>query len=121
MMRKVILIIVLIILCIGCFFLINNLKKDNSSKKSNSFENQNGENVTITADKVVSATGFAGASNYQFYLKDDVLYFENISIQNSKEILATGVKDLYLDGNQVTAKLSSEGKIVKENDYIIYN
>ena len=39
-------------------------------KEQEKFKNQEGETVKIKGDKIVSATGFAGASNYKFYLKD---------------------------------------------------
>ena len=96
--------------------------EDNSSEKykeTEKFKNQEGENVEVSGDKIVSATGFAGASNYKFYLRKGTLYFRNIST-DKEEIIATGVKDLYLENKEVTAELSEEGKIIKENNYINY-
>ena len=89
-------------------------------KEKEEFENQEGDNVEISGDKIVSATGFAGASNYKFYLRNGTLYFRNISKDTEEEIIATGVKDLYLENKEVTAELTENGKIVKENNYITY-
>ena len=96
-------------------------KEDNSEeyKETEKFKNQEGEDVEVSGDKIVSATGFAGASNYKFYLRKGTLYFRNIST-DKEEIIATGVKDLYLENKEVTAELSEEGKIIKENNYINY-
>ena len=93
--------------------------KDNKSKEEE-FKNQEGDTVKIEGDKIVSATGFAGASNYKFYLKGSNLYFKNISKDNEEELIATGVKDLYLENKEVVAELLETGKIVKENNYITY-
>ena len=79
------------------------------------------EEVKVEANKVVSATGFAGANNYKFYLRGTTLYFRNISSSDTEEeILAYNVKDVYLENKEVVAELYSDGKIVKENNYITY-
>ena len=101
----------------------NNQQSSSDSTKENeyTYENQAGEEVKVEANKVVEATGFAGASNYKFYLKGTTLYFKNISNpENEEELLAYNVEDLYLENKEVTAKLASNGKIVKENNYITY-
>lgn len=101
----------------------NNLTNNTISNTQTKYEfkNQTGEDVIIEADKLVEATGFSGASNYKFYLKGTVLYFRNISnISNKEELLAYGVKDLYLENKEVTAELNEQGKIVKENNYVTY-
>lgn len=85
------------------------------------FETQTGENVTVEANKMVEATGFAGASNYKFYLRGTTLYFRDTSSDdNEEEIIAYNVKDLYLENKEVTAELGANGKIVKENNYVTY-
>lgn len=86
------------------------------------FETQaSDEEVKVEANKVVSATGFSGASNYKFYLRGTTLYFRNVSYSDSQEeIIAYNVKDIYLENKEVTAELYSDGKIVKENNYITY-
>lgn len=91
-----------------------------NKKQIYSFNDENGNKVEIKADKIVTATGFAGASNYQFYIIDNNLYFENISISDSKEKLASGVNDIYLKGENIVAKLNANGKILKENNYVTY-
>lgn len=101
----------------------NNLTDNTISNTQTKYEfkNQTGEDIIIEADKLVEATGFSGASNYKFYLKGTVLYFRNISnINNKEELLAYGVKDLYLENKEVTAELNEQGKIVKENNYVTY-
>ena len=85
------------------------------------FNTQEGEEVKVDANKMVEATGFSGASNYKFYLRGTTLYFKDVSIsETEEEILAYNVKDLYLKNKRVTAELYSDGKIVKENNYITY-
>ena len=94
--------------------------KNNKSKTENS-TNQTGEEITINADKIVTATGFSGASNYKYYLKGTTLYFRDISSsKNEEEILAYNVKDIYLEGDMVIAELETNGNVVKENSYITY-
>lgn len=93
--------------------------KDEGNKKY-TYENQEGEKVTIKADKSVEATGFAGASNHKFFLRDTTLYYKNISSGEDEIILAYNVEDLYLENKEVTAVLSKDGKIVTENNYITY-
>ena len=66
----------------------------------------------------LNSTGFSGSSNYKYYIKDDNLYFRNISNSNNEEeLLANNIKDLYLEGEDVIAVLDKDGKIVKENKY----
>lgn len=101
--------------------IINNEEtKEEEYNETEEFTNQDGEEVKVSGDKVVSATGFAGASNYKFYLRNGTLYFKNISKDDEEEIIATGVKDLYLENKEVTAELGENGKIVKENNYVTY-
>ena len=101
--------------------IINNEEtKEEEYDETEEFTNQDGEEVKVSGDKVVSATGFAGASNYKFYLRNGTLYFKNISKDDEEEIIATGVKDLYLENKEVTAELGENGKIVKENNYVTY-
>lgn len=96
--------------------------QENDETKEQTYITQSGEDeVKVEANKVVSATGFAGASNYKFYLRGTTLYFRNISSSNTEEeILAYNVKDVYLENKEVVAELYSDGKIVKENNYITY-
>ena len=93
----------------------------NRKNEEQTSTNQNGEEITINADKIVTATGFAGASNYKYYLRGTTLYFRDISSsKNEEEILAYNVKDIYLDGDMVVAELQTNGNIVKENSHITY-
>jgi hypothetical protein len=96
--------------------------QENQDTSEYSFETQSSdEEVKVDANKVVSATGFSGASNYKFYLRGTTLYFRNVSSSdNEEEIIAYNVKDIYLENKEVTAELYSDGKIVKENNYITY-
>ena len=94
-------------------------KKEEGNKKY-TYENQEGEKVTIKADKSVEATGFAGASNHKFFLRGTTLYYKNISSGEDEIILAYNVEDLYIENKEVTALLSKDGKIVTENNYINY-
>ena len=89
-------------------------------KKKYTYENQEGEKVTIKADKSVEATGFAGASNHKFFLRGTTLYYKNVSSGEDEVILAYNVEDLLLENKEVTAILAKDGKIVTENNYITY-
>ncbi len=142
MKKGIILIFVILVLFLGIFlyFNINDKQSKKTTPKSDikeaiqdnvqgevngkeetfDFTDDEGNNVEIKAEKIVTATGFAGASNYQFYIIDNDLYFENISISGSKEKIATGVADIYLKGENVTAKLKKNGKVLKENNYVMY-
>ena len=124
---KSVLIVALIFISVGTLTYIVHTKipkkilKKTNTDITEKFEDQEGKTIEITANKIVSATGFAGASNYKFYLKEETLFFLNIANKNNKEeIIATGVKDLYLENKEVTAELFENGKIVKENNYITY-
>ena len=94
--------------------------KKEEGKKKYTYEDQEGEKVTIKADKSVEATGFAGASNHKFFLRGTTLYYKNISSGEDEVILAYNVEDLYIENKEVTALLSKDGKIVVENNYITY-
>lgn len=84
-------------------------------------ETQTGEEIKVEANKMVTATGFSGASNYKYYLRGTTLYFQNVSSsENKEEIIAYNVKDIYLENKEVVAELYEDGKIVKENNYITY-
>ena len=95
-------------------------KKNEEGKKTYNYKNQEGEKVTIKADKSVEATGFAGASNHKFFLRGSTLYYKNISSGDDEVIIAYNVEDLYLENKEVTAELGNDGKIVVENNYITY-
>ena len=98
----------------------NKKKEEDESNKKYTYKNQEGEKVTIKADKSVEATGFAGASNHKFFLRGTTLYYKNISSGEEEVIIAYNVKDLYIENKEVTADLDKDGKIVVENNYITY-
>ena len=130
--KKIIIIVSIIVILIAAGFTVYKLtKKTNDNKTVDveknkkqtgyTFKSQDGEKITIKADKLVTATGFAGASNYKYYLRGTTLYFRDISSsKNEEEILAYNVKDIYLDGDMVVAELQTNGNIVKENSHITY-
>ena len=96
---------------------------DNTNTKqlyTEEFVNQNGEKVKITAEKIVSATGYSGSSNYKFFLRDGNLYYMNISSDKKEVLLATSVKDLYLEQDEICAQLNSDGKVVNQDIHVIY-
>ena len=77
---------------------VSTTNTENEGKKEYNYKTQDGEDVTIKADKAVTATGFAGAGNYKFFLRGTTLYFRNTSSDdNQEEILAYNVKDLYFE------------------------
>ena len=97
--------------------------KDEPSDEMNSYEfkTQLGEDVIIKADKLVTATGFAGATNHHFYLKNNDLYYRNTSSLNEAEILiAKNIDDVYLEQDQVIATLKRDSKIMSLNSYLKY-
>lgn len=96
---------------------------DNTNTKqlyTEEFVNQNGEKVKITAEKIVSATGYAGSSNDKFFLKDGNLYYMNISSDKKEVLLATSVNDLYLEQDEICAELNSNGKVVNQEVHVKY-
>lgn len=114
--------ILLLILCISIYFVSNN-KYNNTNDDRTIYKvySQIGDEILIKADKLVSASGFAGSSNHIFYLIDNYLYYRNISsINNKEELIATGVEDLFFENTNVFAKLTTNGKILISNSYINY-
>lgn len=97
----------------------NSENSDNSSLNKYTFESQSGDTVEIKANKQVSATGFAGASNHVFYLKGSKLHYMNLGT-GLDEVIAENITDIYLDGEDVVAVLDKNGKVLKENNYITY-
>ena len=93
---------------------------NNSTNNTESFYNQEGEKVEVTGEKIVGAEGFAGSSNHKYILRDGTLYYKNISSNEDEVILATGIKDLFLERHEVIAILGENGKVVTENNYITY-
>lgn len=83
------------------------------------FKDSMGNDVKVEANKVTLATGFSGASNHLYYLRHSDLYYRNLS-KGAEEHIATGVTDLYLEKDEVTAKISADGKVLNENNYINY-
>ena len=101
--------------------------KDNDSStnvepnnKSFTFETASGT-VNIEADKALTPRGFAGATNYIFYIKNNNLYLFVNGIED--ELYAENVLDIYYETAQVeeiSVKLEANSNIVKESSYLKY-
>ena len=77
--------------------------------------------VNIKADKALSGSGTAGASNNIFYLKCYRLYLYNAS--GPDELYADGVEDIYYEDEKsdtMTVKLKSTSTLSKSNSYLEY-
>ncbi len=130
--KKIIMIVSIIVILITAGFTVYKLtKKTNDNKTVDveknkkqtgyTFKSQDGEKITIKADKLVTAKGFAGASNHVFYLKGQTLYYRNISTENNnEELLAYNINDIFVEGDMVVATKQSNSEIITENNYITY-
>lgn len=77
--------------------------------------------VNIVANYALTATGFAGASNTIFYLKDNNLYL--YIYDGDDDLLASGVNKIYYENNSsqiITATLNKESNVIKDSSYINY-
>ena len=73
------------------------------------------------ANYALTATGFAGASNTIFYLKDNNLYL--YIYDGDDDLLASGVNKIYYENNSsqiITATLNKESNVIKDSSYINY-
>lgn len=77
--------------------------------------------VNIVANYALTATGFAGASNTIFYLKDNNLYL--YIYDGDDDLLASGVNKIYYENNSsqiITATLNKDSNVIKDSSYINY-
>ena len=77
--------------------------------------------VNIVANYALTATGFAGASNTIFYLKDNSLYL--YIYDGNDDLLASGVNKIYYENNSsqiITATLNKDSNVIKDSSYINY-
>ena len=77
--------------------------------------------VNIVANYALTATGFAGASNTIFYLKDNNLYL--YIYDGDDDLLASGVNKIYYENNSsqvITATLNKDSNVIKDSLYINY-
>ncbi len=77
--------------------------------------------VNIVANYALTATGFAGASNTIFYLKDNSLYL--YIYDGDDDLLASGVNKIYYENDSsqvITAILNKDSNVIKNLSYINY-
>ena len=94
----------------------------NSTKKME--EVKNGEELMQTAEKTLTARGWAGASSNVIGLKDGIIYYYNKATGEFYPI-AEGIEDIYYKeeySEEITAKKSSENfKEIKDApQFLIY-
>ena len=106
---------------------IGNTNTTENNSTSNTTENTNnviskpeeittGQELMQKADKTISATGWAGASNNVIALKDGIIYYYNKSSEEFYKI-AEGIEDIYYKNDfseEITAKKDENFKEFKE-------
>ena len=85
---------------------------------------KNGEELMQTAEKILTARGWAGASNNVIGLKDGIIYYYNKATGEFYPI-AEGIDDIYYAtdyAEEITAKKNSEDfKEIKDTpQFLIY-
>lgn len=84
---------------------------------------KNGQELMQSADKTITARGWAGASNNVIGLKDGIIYYYNKGTEEFYEI-AEGVDDIYYatdEAEEITAKKNNKFKELKEAPmFLIY-
>ena len=105
-----------------------NVTQQQSSTTSNSTkemeEVKNGEELMQTAEKILTARGWAGASSNAIGLKDGIIYYYNKATGEFYPI-AEGIEDIYYAtdyAEEITAKKNSEDfKEIKDTpQFLIY-
>lgn len=94
----------------------------NSTEKADKLKN--GEELMQTAEKILTARGWAGASNNVIGLKDGIIYYYNKATGEFYPI-AEGIDDIYYAtdyAEEITAKKNSEDfKEIKDTpQFLIY-
>ena len=105
-----------------------NVTQQQSSTTSNSTkemeEVKNGEELMQTAEKILTARGWAGASSNAIGLKDGIIYYYNKATGEFYPI-AEGIEDIYYAtdyAEEITAKKNSEDfKVIKDApQFLVY-
>ena len=138
--KKIILIVLLIILIslLGFLFLDKKILKDDNQKNKNEIisteekkelieeivEDINGDANNSTSDnekydQYLVASGYSGASDNVYYIKDGVLYHLVISTGEITKI-AEGVLKIEADKGGITVYKGDNFKIFESEDYLSY-
>lgn len=93
------------------------LEQENSTQNNETqVEIQNGQELLEKAEKILSARGWAGASNNILGIKDNVLYYYDKGTGEFRKI-ATGIEDIYYktdSSEEITAKKGNNAEILTE-------
>lgn len=99
----------------------NDVKNEEKNTKTEILKN--GEDMMQNAEKIVTARGWAGASNNIIGLKDGIIYYYNKGTEEFYQ-LAEGIDDIYYatdEAEEITAKKNSNFKEQKEAPmFLIY-
>lgn len=97
------------------------VKKEEEKTKPETLKS--GEDLMQSAEKTVTARGWAGASNNIIGLKDGIIYYYNKGTEEFYTI-AEGIDDIYYatdESEEITAKKNSNFKELKEKPmFLIY-
>lgn len=127
-MKKVKYLIGIILICIIVFIGIELFRKiehkevNSSTNSSEIVEILNGQELLEKADKILTAKGWAGASNNVVGIKDNILYYYNKGTGEFKKI-ATGIEDIYYEGDaeEITAQKANNAEVLtQEFIFIVY-
>ena len=132
---KFIIFFIILILIVGVSFVVyNNLNKKHTintthkkikhkkpTKKTSEIEDNYGDSdgVKVKADDYIIASGYAGAGDNAYYIKDNNLYHVRIST-NERTKIAEGVKKIEADVESLKAYKGKNFKIVTEDEYVDY-
>lgn len=94
-----------------------------NSIKSYEFANEFGDgekDTKVDAKDVISLSGFAGASSNVYYIDSDntLHYLELVNLTDTK--IATNIKSIKLEDEELIAYKSDDTKVLKENEYVEY-
>lgn len=94
-----------------------NIEDDNKTQTSNLIEEiKNGQELLLKADKILTARGWAGASNNIIGIKDKTIYYYNKGTEEFRKI-AIEIDDIYYktgDSEEITAKKTDKTEIIGE-------
>ena len=105
-----------ILLIIAIIIIVLSLNNKSSKDKGNSDSTNN----EIVADKIVSIDDENELKDLKYYIRDNKLYFKNISKNEEEALYAENVKDIKYSNGYINVVLYENGKIIKESNFIRY-
>jgi hypothetical protein len=106
---------VILILAVIIIIISLNKKTNNNDK-----ENTDYINTEIVADKIIDIDDAEDLKDLKYYLRDNNLYFRNISKNEKEALYAENVKDIRYSNGYVNVILYENGNIIKESSLIRY-